>query len=69
MVDPHTHHAFDYVELAAPDLTAAKAFYAEAFGWEFTDYGPAYTGIHRPAARARWAASTPSDRPGRACRS
>jgi uncharacterized protein len=48
MPGPHTHHAFDYVELAAPDLGAAKAFYAEAFGWEFTDYGPDYTGIHRP---------------------
>lgn len=39
------HHRIDYVELAAPDLEAAKAFYAAAFGWEFTDYGPAYAGI------------------------
>jgi uncharacterized protein len=42
------HHAFDYIELAAPDLAAAKTFYADAFGWTFTDYGPEYTGIHRP---------------------
>lgn len=44
-----THHALDYVELPAPDLAAAKAFYGDAFGWEFTDYGPpgavAYVGI------------------------
>jgi uncharacterized protein len=43
------HHAFDYVELAAPDIPAAKQFYAAAFGWSFTDYGPEYSGIHRPA--------------------
>ena len=39
------HHTFDYVELAAPDVAAAKAFYAAAFGWEFNDYGPEYAGI------------------------
>src|SRR3954451_14839688 len=44
----HAHHTFDYVELAAPDLAVAKAFYGDAFGWTFTDYGPAYTGINRP---------------------
>ena len=32
----------DYVELAAGDLPATKRFYAEAFGWRFTDYGPTY---------------------------
>jgi len=41
----HTHHTIDYVELAAPDVAAAKAFYAAAFGWEFNDYGPEYAGI------------------------
>ena len=42
------HHSIDYIELAAPDLAASKAFYAAAFGWTFTDYGPAYSGIQRP---------------------
>lgn len=32
----------DYVELSAADLPATKRFYAEAFGWSFTDYGPTY---------------------------
>jgi uncharacterized protein len=41
----HTHHTIDYVELAAPDVAAAKAFYSAAFGWEFNDYGPEYAGI------------------------
>ena len=44
----HRHHAIDYIELAAPDLAAAKAFYAAAFGWEFNDYGPDYSGIRAP---------------------
>ncbi len=39
------HHSIDYVELTVPDLAGAKRFYAEAFGWGFTDYGPAYAGI------------------------
>ena len=32
----------DYVELPGGDLPAVKRFYAEAFGWRFTDYGPSY---------------------------
>ena len=32
----------DYVEFAGGDLAKAKAFYGEAFGWTFTDYGPTY---------------------------
>ncbi len=34
----------DYVEL--PSATAhelTRAFYAKAFGWQFTDYGPSYS--------------------------
>lgn len=32
----------DYLEVPAPELAATKAFYAEAFGWTFVDYGPSY---------------------------
>jgi predicted enzyme related to lactoylglutathione lyase len=32
----------DYLELPGGDLARSKRFYAEAFGWAFTDYGPAY---------------------------
>lgn len=45
---PPRHHAIDYVELAVTDLERAKAFYAEAFGWQFNDYGPQYAGIRDP---------------------
>ena len=44
----HVHHAIDYIELGAPDLAASKAFYAQAFGWAFNDYGPDYSGIRAP---------------------
>jgi hypothetical protein len=37
----------DYVELPGGDLVATKQFYAEAFGWGFTDYGPAYAAFEQ----------------------
>lgn len=40
-----THHTISYIELAADDLAASKAFYEAAFGWQFNDYGPTYAGI------------------------
>lgn len=41
----HQHHAIDYIELSVSDVAQAKRFYAAAFGWSFTDYGPDYAGI------------------------
>ena len=35
----------DYLELPAGDLGATRAFYGQAFGWTFTDYGPAYASM------------------------
>lgn len=48
-IGTQTHHALDYIELGVTDFAAAKAFYGDAFGWAFTDYGPgpAYVGIRR----------------------
>ena len=43
------HHTIDYIELGVSDLAAAKSFYGQAFGWEFNDYGPNYSGIRDPA--------------------
>ncbi|RYZ48653.1 MAG: VOC family protein [Sphingobacteriales bacterium] len=37
------HQQIQYIEFLSNDLTAAKKFYNEAFGWDFTDYGPEYT--------------------------
>ena len=44
----HPHHGIDYIEISATDLDAARTFYAAAFGWTFTAYGPAYLGIQKP---------------------
>jgi hypothetical protein len=41
----HSHHTIDYIEFTVRDLAAAKRFYATAFGWKFTDYGPTYAAI------------------------
>ncbi len=35
----------DYVEFPCRDIPAVKQFYTQAFGWSFTDYGPAYSAI------------------------
>ncbi|TKD51016.1 VOC family protein [Sphingomonas baiyangensis] len=32
----------NYLELPVGDVAGHKRFYAEAFGWSFTDYGPSY---------------------------
>jgi predicted enzyme related to lactoylglutathione lyase len=42
------HHAFDYIEINVSDMAASRAFYERAFGWEFLDYGPDYSGIKGP---------------------
>ena len=34
---------FNYVELPVRDVAAARAFYADAFDWHFTDFGPEYS--------------------------
>lgn len=35
----------DYIEFSANDLGRVRAFYGEAFGWKFVDYGPTYTAL------------------------
>ena len=39
----NVHEKLNYVEFAAADLLASKAFFTQAFNWSFTDYGPDYT--------------------------
>ena len=36
------HEKINYVEFPATNIEASKAFFAAAFGWTFTDYGPDY---------------------------
>ena len=35
----------DYVEFTSPQLEKTQAFFSQAFGWEYVDYGPAYKDI------------------------
>ena len=42
----NVHHHFNYIELPAMDLAAMKAFYGQAFGWTFMDWGEDYVSIH-----------------------
>lgn len=37
------HEKINYLEYAAHNLDATKAFFDAVFGWQFTDYGPDYT--------------------------
>jgi len=39
----NAHEKINYIELAAHDLVATKAFFSKAFGWTFEDFGPEYT--------------------------
>lgn len=48
MSSQQQHHQIDYIEIAVTDLAKAKAFYAAAFAWDFTDYGAGYAGIRKP---------------------
>ena len=32
----------DYIEMSVADIKRSKAFYRNAFGWTFKDYGPDY---------------------------
>jgi len=44
MTDQAQHdRRIDYIEVTSTDLESTKRFYAEVFGWVFTDYGPDYT--------------------------
>lgn len=42
----HEDGKLDYLELPGGDLPATKAFYGEAFGWKFIDYGPEYASFN-----------------------
>ncbi|TQS46152.1 VOC family protein [Cryptosporangium phraense] len=65
MTEPtHRHHAIDYIEFTVTDLEAAKRFYADAFGWQFTDYGPGYAGILGTSGEVGGLAAGDEIRPG-----
>lgn len=52
----------DYVELPGGDLAATKAFYGQAFGWSFMDYGPTYAAFEEAGLEGGFQAD-PAERP------
>lgn len=42
MENPERDRRIDYVEFNVTDMARTKEFYAAAFGWTYTDYGPNY---------------------------
>lgn len=41
----NTPNHLNYIEIPSRDLAATKAFFTQAFGWSFQDYGPEYAAI------------------------
>jgi uncharacterized protein len=39
------HHQINYIEFKVKNMQQTKAFYSQAFGWNFNDYSPTYVGI------------------------
>ncbi len=42
MKNSPAENCINYIEFNVTDIAKTKAFYSEAFGWTFTDYGPTY---------------------------
>jgi hypothetical protein len=53
----------DYLEMPGGDVPAVKAFYGQAFGWAFTDYGPEYAAFSEGLDGGFYAAATGSAAP------
>lgn len=62
--DPGRDLRIDYIEFTVADIARAKAFYGAAFGWTFTDYGPAYCEFTDGHMKGGFDATQPV-RPGR----
>lgn len=54
-----------WVDLAAPDVDAARAFYHELFGWEYDIGGPEFGGYTTARVGSRSAAGLSAPPPGR----
>lgn len=54
----------NYIEFPATDLPAVKAFYSQAFGWKFTDYGPDYAAFNDGALDGGFTSGKPAEKSG-----
>ncbi len=39
----NSHHSINYLEIPSRDIASSKAFFGQAFGWSYVDYGPDYS--------------------------
>lgn len=46
MSQPENNKRIDYIEFDVHDMTRAKAFYGDVFGWTFQDWGPDYASFN-----------------------
>ena len=53
----------DNIEFNVADIARSKAFYGQAFGWSFTDYGPAYAAFDQGLEGGFDTGSAPHDVP------
>ena len=53
------NNQIDYIEFNVSDMARTKAFYAQAFGWTYTDYGPSYTEFTDGRMKGGFDASAP----------
>lgn len=61
---PDAERRIDNIEFNVADIARSKRFYAEVFGWRFTDYGPAYTEFNDGRLKGGFAADAPVRAPG-----
>ena len=54
-----TDRRIDNIEFAVSDIARSRAFYDKAFGWTFTDYGPAHCEFSDGRLTGGLAKSTP----------
>ena len=54
----------DYIEMPGANLPQTKTFYAKAFGWAFTDYGPDYAAFEQAGIDGGFQAS-PEEMPAK----
>jgi len=55
------HEQIQYIEFISKDIDKAKKFYAECFGWKFTDYGENYTAFEGDYVDGGFATGEPSN--------
>jgi len=56
---PVRDRRIDYIEFNVVDIARSKAFYGEAFGWTFTDYGPTYCAFNDGHMKGGFDSSVP----------